>query len=213
MPIVQVPLDVPDDIYNDVLNGSLELLGMVKDHQHKVRKHIPQAKITKVKKSTKVKKPVHAKKVEIPQIIKNNTGVVIGVGAVAAVAGAGIYAYQNWKERKKQEAEERISGFHKALKNYLKASKKGKLNAKVVDNLLKALDELEAKKLGKDIELTISASQLTELIFSIFTYTEELAKANEFEVKVKKPKAGTEGKIVSLKSYLEIQKQILESAA
>lgn len=35
MPIVQVSLDVPEDIYLNVLDGSLELLGMVKDGSHK----------------------------------------------------------------------------------------------------------------------------------------------------------------------------------
>ena len=207
MPIVQVPLDVPDDIYMGVLNGSLELLGMVKDGQHKVRKHIPRAKLPKADKAAKVKKA------GVWQVIKEHKAVAIGIGAVAAVAGVGAYVYHDWKDSKRQAAEERIAGFQKALKDYLKASKKGKLNAKVVDNLLNALDDLEKKKLGKDVELTIPASQLTALIYSIFTYTETLAKANEYDVKIAKPKNGTQGSITSLKSYLEIQKEILENAA
>lgn len=206
MPIVQVPLDVPDDIYKDVLNGSLELLGMVKDGQHKIRKHIPRAKLPKADKSAQVKKA------GVLQGVKENKGVAIVVGTVVAVAGVGVYTYRCWKERKKEAAEEGIADVYKALKEYLKVSKKGKLNAKVVDNLLNALNELETKKLGKDIELSIPASQFAELIFSIFTYTEQLAKANSFDVKVRAPKSGTEGNIISLKSYLEIQKQILESA-
>ena len=207
MPIVQVPLDVPDDIYKDILNGSLELLGMVKDGQHKVRKHIPRAKITKSDKAMQMKK------MGVLQVVKEHKLVAIGVGIAAAVAGAGAYVYYSWRENKKAAAEQRIADFRKALTGYLKASKKGKLNAKVVDNLLNALEELESKKLGKDIELTIPASQLTELIFSIFTYTEALAKANSYDVKIAKPKTGTKGNITSLKSYLEIQKQILESVA
>ena len=55
MPIVQVPLDVPDDIYLYVLDSSLELLGMVKDRSHKVRKHIPKAKLPKEDTVAKVK--------------------------------------------------------------------------------------------------------------------------------------------------------------
>ena len=207
MPIVQVPLDVPDDIYVGVLNGSLELLGLVKDSQHKVRKHIPKAKLPKTDKATKVKK------VGAWQLIKEHKVIAIGVGAAVAVVGVGAYAYNSWKDSKRQADEERIAGFQKALKEYLKASKKGKLNAKVVDNLLNALDDLEKKKLGKDVELTIPASQLTALIYSIFTYTETLAKANDYEVKIAKPKNGTQGSITSLKSYLEIQKQILENVA
>lgn len=207
MPIVQVALDVPDDLYKDVLNGSLELLGMVKDGQKKVIKHIPKAKLAKSNKNVKVQKK------EIWQALREHKAVVIGTGAAVAIAGVGAYAIQNRKERKKQIAEEKIAGFKKALKDYLRASKKEKLNAKVVDDLLETLDELEKKKLGKDVELTISASQLTELIYSIFTYTESLAKANEFEVKISKPKSGMQGSITSLKSYLEIQKQILEKVA
>lgn len=210
MPIVQVPLDVPDDIYEGVLKGSLELMGLVKDQQHKVRKHIARANVPKAKEVAKAPK---AAKAGILQVVKEHKVVAIGVAVGAAVIGAGAYAVHSVKERKKEAAEERIAGFQKALKDYLKASKKGKLNAKVVDNLLNALEDLETKKLGKDIELTIPASQLTALIFSIFTYTQSLAEANSFEVKIAEPKKGTKGNIVSLKSYLEIQKQILENAA
>lgn len=207
MPIVQVPLDVPDDIYAGVLNGTLELMGLAKDSQHKVRKHIARANVPKVKKTAQ------APKAGVLQVVKEHKVVAIGVAVGAAVIGAGAYAVHSIKERKKEAAEERVADFQKALKEYLKASKKGRLNAKVVDNLLNALEELEKKKLGKDIELTIPASQLTALIFSIFTYTQSLAEANSFDVKIAKPKSGTQGNITSLKSYLEIQKQILESAA
>lgn len=207
MPLVQVTLDLSDDIYKNIQDGTLQLMGMVKDGKNRIRKHIPQAKIPQTKQAAQVKKA------GVFQIIKEHKTVAIGIGIATATIGAGAYAYHNWKERKKEEAEERISGFHKALKRYLKACKKGRLNTKVVNNLLDALNELETKKLGKDMELTISASQLSELIFSIFTYTEELAKANKFETKVKKPKTGSEGNIISLKSYLEIQKQILENAS
>jgi len=207
MPIVQVPLDIPDDVYQKVMEGSLELLGMAIDGKHRVRKHIPRAKLPKTDKAVQ-----QAKKVNVLHVLKENKVVAIGVGAAVAVAGVGAFAYNSWKNSKKEVAEERAENFQKALKEYLKASKKGKLNEKVVDGLLNALGELETKKLEKDIELTIPASQLTELIFSIFTYTEKLAKVNGFDVKIAKPKHGTQGNIISLKSYLEIQKQILTSA-
>lgn len=203
MPIVQVPLDIPDYIYKDLRNGSLELLGLVKDNQNRIRKHISKAKLVK---SDEIKK------VGFLQVIKQHKVAVVCVAATTVV-GAGVYAYHNWKERKIDVAEEKVSSFRKALKEYLKASKKEKLNTRVVENLLAALDELEKKRWGKDIELTIPASQLNELIFSIFTYTESLAQANSFEIQIAKPRFGLRGNIESLKSYLEIQKQILESVA
>lgn len=143
--------------------------------------HIPRAKVAKADKAPKIKKT------GVLQVIKDHKVGVIVVGVAAAVAGVGTYAYQSWKENKREEAERRVEDFKKALQEYLNASRKGNLNTKVVDNLLKSIEELEEKRLGKDIELTIPAAQLAELINSIFTYTESLAKANEFKAKVKKP--------------------------
>lgn len=35
MVVVPINVCVPDDIYDDILNGSLELYGLVKDGEHK----------------------------------------------------------------------------------------------------------------------------------------------------------------------------------
>ena len=205
--LVQVELDVPKEIYKGVCDGTLSLMGLAKDSKSRVRKHIPKAKIAKV---DEVAKRTTG---SILQVLKENKVVAISVAVGTAVLGAGVYAIHSIKERKKELAEERIEGFQKALKDYLAASKKGKLNAKVVNKLLAELEELENNRFGKDIELTIPTSQLTALIFSIFSYTQMLANANSYEVNIDKPKKGTKGNIVSLKSYLEIQKQILEKTA
>ena len=118
MPIVQVPLDVPDDIYAGVISGSLELMGMVKDRQNKIRKHIPRANVSKVK------KVAQTPKAGVLQVVKEHKVVAIGVAVGASVIGAGAYAFHSIKERKKDAAEERVASFQKALKEYLKASKK-----------------------------------------------------------------------------------------
>lgn len=206
MPIVQVPLDVPDDIYLNVLDGSLELLGMVKDRSQKVRKHIPKAKLPKEDTVAKVKQT------KILDVFKDKGGpIAIGVGIALVAIGTGAYVYNKKKEQKKSEAEKAVDEFKHALKEYLKKSKNGQLNVNVVDNLLDSLKKLE--KFGNDVQLNLSASQLAEFIFSIFKYTEALAKANSYDIEIAKPKKGKQGNITSLKSYLEVQKQILENAA
>ena len=167
MPIVQVPLDIPDDIYKDLLNGSLNLFGLVKDNQHRIRRHIPKAKLVK---SDEIKENGFF------QVVKQHRVAAIFIVATVTVAGISAYVFHNFKEGKIDVVEEKALSFQKALKEYLKASKKGKLNTRVVENLLAALDELEKEKLGKNIELIIPAAQLKELIFSIFTYTESLAQ-------------------------------------
>ena len=41
MPVVNVNLVLDEAIYKDVMAGTLELCGMVKDQKHRVRKHVP----------------------------------------------------------------------------------------------------------------------------------------------------------------------------
>ena len=207
MPLVQVQIDIPDDIYKEILNGSLDLLGMVKDRQNKVRKHIPKAELIKTHKEAK------NKHFDISRSVKKHKAVVIGVGVVTTLVGVGAYTYHTWKVHKKAAVEESFADFQKSLTEYLKASKNGELNAEVVDNILNALDVLENKEFEGNMRLMISSSQLTALISIIFAYTELLAKANSFDAKILKPQSDMKGKIESLKSYLKIQKQILQSAA
>lgn len=37
MVVVPINVCVPDDIYKDILNGTLELSGLVKDENHKIK--------------------------------------------------------------------------------------------------------------------------------------------------------------------------------
>ncbi len=206
MNIVQVSLQVPDDIYADVLKGKLEISGLVKDNKNIIRKHLSRAK-QRNSKENKVKKG------SIIQVIKDHRGVAVGITIATAIGGCVYYAINSSKEKKAEEIELCVARFQKSLKEYLKAAKKGKLNAKVIDNLIDSLKELETNKIGDTVMLSIPADQLNELISSIFEYTQELAKANSVDIQVKKPKSGAKNNIVNLQSYLEVQKQIVKGVA
>lgn len=82
------------------------------------------------------------------------------------------------KEKKAEALEECITIFQNALKAYLKATKAGAINKKVVENLLEALEEVRNSKTGDAVMLSIPATQLNELINSIFDYTRQLDDAN-----------------------------------
>jgi len=209
MKLAQVTLAVPDDIYADVMNGTLEIAGLVKDNNHIIRKHLPR--VADVVQNTDVAKKV--KKANLLQVVKNNKGVAIGVGIAAAVGTGTLYVIHSIKEKKTERLEKSVVDFQKALKEYLKATKTGKLNAKVVDALLDALAELQKNKAGDSVMLSIPASQLNELINSIFDYTKRFAEANAVDMQVKSPKLGNKNSIANLQSYLKIQKQIIEKAA
>lgn len=231
MQLAQVTLAVPDDIYEGILAGTLEIAaGVVRDNKGVIRKHLPKvvapakenaakvAKAAKVANAAKNNKVVKAAPVAkgngIVQLVKKNPGVAIAAGAVVAVGGGVAYLAHHVKQKKMTKQEECVSDFQKALKAYLKAAKTGKLNEKVVDDLLVALENAQSSKAGDAVMLSIPAKQLNDLISSIFDYTKRLAEANAFkDVRISAPKRGTKNSIANLQSYLEIQKQIIEKAA
>ena len=210
MKVAQVSLAVPDDIYVGLMNGTLNIAaGVVRDNNGVIRKHLP--KVANVAKENKAIRA--AANNGVMQIAKNFKVVAIGVGAAAAIGGGVAYLVHSSKAKKIEQKEESVAKFQKALKAYLKAAKGGNINAKVIDNLLTALQEIENSKAGDAVILSIPASQLNDLINSIFDYTRRLAEANSFsEVPVKAPKRGSKNSIINLQNYLEIQKQIIEAA-
>lgn len=209
MKLAQVTLAVPDDIYADVIAGTLEIGGLVKDNKNIIRKHLQRVANAVPRKNT----AQTVKKVNVMQIVKSNKGVAIGIGVAVAVVGGVAYAVHSVKERKAEQVEAYVADFQKSLKLYLKATKNGKINAKVVENLLDVLKEIEKCKVSETVMLVIPASQLNELINSIFDYTKRLAIANTQEIQVNAPKRGTKNSISNLQSYLEIQKQIICNVA
>ena len=211
MKIAQVSLAVPDEIYEGILAGTLEIAaGVVRDNKGVIRKHLPKVAVQAKDSAAKAAKNGAG----IVQAVKKNPGVAIAVGAAAAVGGGVAYLVHHSKKKKLTTQEECVENFQKALKAYLKATKAGKLNEKVVDDLLVALEEAQNSKAGDAVMLSIPAKQLNELISSIFDYTKRLAEANAFkDVRIVAPKRGAKNGIANLQSYLEIQKQIIEKAA
>ena len=201
MPIVQVNLDVTDDIYKNVLTGAYQIAGLVKDNKNIIRKHLPTVADA-------------AKNSEALKTFKNFKVIAIGATVVTAVGAGTAYVVHRIKQKKAEEKQEHVIKFQKALQEYLEVAKVGKITAAVVDNLIVALQEAENSKVGDAVMLSIPANQLNELLNSIFEYTKHLAEANAFKTKgLKAPKRGSKNNIFSLHTYLEIQKQIIESAA
>lgn len=192
MVIVPINVCVPDDIYDDILNGSLELYGLVKDGEHKVRKHLPTIKNAA---ETGAKKAF--------EIIKAHKGASIVVGSVIAVGtGVAITASCISYNKKKKD----IVFFNECLESYYSSIKDGVLNNEIIDNLIHSLDVLEEKK----ISVKMSPTKLSAIIFSVFDYTNKLAEANNQKVKISKPKK--KDNIIDIREYLEIQKDIVLSA-
>ena len=95
----------------------------------------------------------------------------------------------------------------KMLTQYLITAQKGELTEKDVDNFLNFLNKNEP--MLKKLELDTS---LDELFSLIETYTEQFAEANNYMYqKEDKTKTNHKDKIINLKEYLEVQKDIYSS--
>ena len=192
MAVVPVNVCVPDDIYEDILNGTLELYGLVKDSEHKIRKHLPT-----------VKNAAETGSKKAFEIIKAHKGASIVVCSVIAVwTGVAITASCISYSKKKKD----IVFFNECLESYYTSIKEGTLNNEIIDNLIHSLDVLEEKR----ISIKMSPNKLSAIIFSVFDYTNKLAEANNQKVKLSKPK--NKDNLIEIRKYLEIQKDIILSA-
>lgn len=203
MPIVQVYLNVTNEEYQGIMDETLFLQGLLKDCQNKVRKHVARVDISRSD------RPTSTEWSGVWQTVKTHKKMAIGVGAALTLATVGTYTYNKFYHKPHDNAGHQLSKFYKTIKAYVKASRFGKLNLKVINNLLKTLNALDKNIFESGTDL----SQLDELIYNIYTYTEELAQVNEYEVEISEPQTSDTGKIISLKSYLETQKLMLENIA
>lgn len=207
MKLTQVTLVVPDDMYESLMAGTLEIAaGVVRDNKGVIRKHLPKLAAQAKDSAVKGEGIIH--------LAKKTPGVAIAAGAIVAVGGGVAYLAHYVKQKKTSKQEECVTEFQNALKAYLKAAKIGKLNENVVDDLLVSLKNAQNSKVSDAVMVSIPAKQLDDLISSIFDYTQQLAEANAFKnARIYAPKRGTKNTIAKLQSYLEIQKQIMENAA
>ncbi|MBQ7203988.1 MAG: hypothetical protein IJS03_08265 [Eubacterium sp.] len=194
MAIVQVALDVPDDIYREFLNGTIEIMGLAKDHNHRIRKHIPSI-IQAGKDGTKT----------AIEVIKEHKGTAILVGGLLAI---GIGATTTIAVLKQEKNKKQNKIIITALNNYIEKAKSGNISADVINELICVLNENNTD----NININIDEKQLFDLVNCIYHYTLSLAKANNYNVKLSLPKKH-ENSIINLTEYLNAQKSIIDNAS
>lgn len=201
MPVVNVNLLVDDKVYAGVQTGVLELCGMVKNVDNKrVVKHLPTV--------ADAAKEGAVKAIDFVREHKKETLIVSGV-LIAGGAVVGTVGYFTSRDKRKREKE-----FAKNLQIYLDAAKEGKLTLAILDALINSLEAIEQGKSSKSVDLKISASQFSELIYSLFDYTKRLAEANNISTTfISKPKLLKKKDFSDLQYYLNLQKCIFEQVA
>lgn len=201
MPVIPVYLNIDEQTYASVKAGVLELCGMAKNIENKrIAKHIPVVADAAKKGASKA----------IDFIRNHKKGTFILSGALViggTIAGTiGYVSSQKQRELEKQ--------FGVALRNYLESARNGKLTVEELDLLIEAIERIENRSLNKKIDLHISASQLSDLIYCIFDYTVRVAQTNSCNVKsINRPKYFKAKTADNLKYYLNIQREILQQTA
>lgn len=198
MPVVNVNLLVDDKVYTGIQTGILELCGMVKNADNKkVVKHLPT--VADAAKDGTIKAVDFIRKHKKGTLIAG--GVLIAVGVIGGTVG-----YISSRDKRTRE-----KVFAENFQIYLDAAKEGKLTIDILSNLINSIESLEKGKGSESIDLKISTSQFSELIFSLFDYTKRFAEANDINTTlINKPKLIKKKDFSDLQYYLNLQKSIFE---
>lgn len=200
MPVVNVNLVLDDATYKDVMDGALELCGMVKDQKHRIRKHLPTV-LDSAKEGA-------AKAIDI---VRNHKKELLIVGGIVIVGGVVVGTVSYFTQKEKRLAKKQ---FGKSLQIYLDAAQNGTLTVDILDALISDLEVVSKLHKGEEIPLNISAKNLTALLDSIYEYTQQFAQANNVNVyDIRAPKRFKKNTILDLQRYLKVQKEILTKAA
>ena len=156
MPVMNVNLVLDDATYAGIQNGVLELCGMVKDQNHRIRKHLPTV--------VDYAKEGAVKAVDIVRTYKRGMLIIGGVVIIGgAVAGTATYFAQKGRRKAKKQLD--IS-----LQVYIDATRTGTLTIEILDALINDLTTVSKQYKEDNIPVNLSANQFFSLFFqTIFT--------------------------------------------
>jgi hypothetical protein len=206
--IIQVPLEIPDDIFARVLTGDyVRLGGVVRDHGGQLIKLLDDASpIDDAQEAAN----------GIAKVLTNRTlvGIALGVVAVAATAGGAAYRAKRKTKAAQLALPTCVEKYADSLAAYLEAARHGSLGAEIVDRLIADLDAVRAESDSGTITIEFSPEQSETLVGIVAGHTRKLAEANERELSNLPELADPQGAtIIELRPYLEAQRDLFSQAA
>jgi hypothetical protein len=208
--IIQVPLEIPDEIYVRVLSGEyVRLGGVIRDHGGHLVKLLDDAPPI-------LDDAQEAAKAGIAKVLNNRTVVGIALGVVVVAATAGGAAYRARRETKAGELQlpTCIESYSDSLAAYLEAARQGNLDVGVIERLIADLDAVKANSVEGTIPIEFSVEQAELLVEVVARHTRTLAEANSCELNdLPEPADAQSATIIELRPYLEAQRDFFSHAA
>ncbi|GIJ51644.1 hypothetical protein Val02_85300 [Virgisporangium aliadipatigenens] len=203
MPIINVPLDVPEDIFVGLETGELTRYGgVVRDAAGAIVKHLQDGLFPE----DAAGKAAGGK----------GSRIVVASLAVAAVTAAGVAVYKVVASRKQSaEVPECVRKFTVSLGAYLDAARAGTLGADDVELLIADLDAVGAESDSGRIVVDFTVDRWQELTRLVAEHTRKLAMANNIGTNDLHELSHSAGDnvIVDLRRHLEGQGRIFKNVA
>lgn len=184
MAYVNVTLDVPDELVVGVVDGSKQLMGLLKDSATKqVNKHLNVVSVNKVSDSV-----VDTVTTSASNSIFTTKNVLIGLGITAFVALTAtvttLVVRHNLKVKEEEKAKKLVaSGYNKAISTYIGNAQSGVLSLPDVRTLLAYIESLTKDIDSNQVQIELSSDEIELLKRILIRFTLKLAKANKVDVK------------------------------
>lgn len=206
MAIIQEAFDIPADIATGIATGKFRRIGGVV----RVAQGKQKGQIVKFLDPVSNEQTSSSALKGLAQVAKANKEVLIIIGVAVVVVAGGAIIYSAVK---KQESKEMKIAREK-LDEYLTAVREGKVNFLVVDQLIKALDNLQETGKHKKLNFQLTPEELGILISQISKYTQQMATMNNYSFSEKEQSIvdSPRAEVFDLTKYLEIQRQIIVEA-
>jgi hypothetical protein len=164
--VIQVPLEIPDDIYVRMLAGEyVRVGGVVRDHGGQLVKLLGDA--------SPIDDAQEAAKASIAKVLRNRTVVGIGLGfaVVAATAGGAAYRAKRKTKAAQLELPTSVENYSDSLAAYLEAARHGSLDAEIIERLIADLDAVNAESHSGTITIEFSPEQSETLVGIVAGHT------------------------------------------
>ena len=208
MPAVQVALNYTPEVLAGVANGLLTVNGsVVRNMAGQIVAHLQEIKLP-AKPTFDVSR--FAANLKDPKVLA-----VLGIGILVTIGVTALVANRQKPESESAPTPRGIVTYNDSLSAYLIAINTGNLSADVIDRMIASLDSLQSTIDSGEVAIDASAEQSASLLTVVREYTSKFAEANDFELgDIEEPTSDSPSdSIASLRSYLEIQKIIIDRAA